>query len=121
MAKRVIVYYGLADMARGFHKNHPNDFPNYKEEVLMQLYFDDIIEKAQEKFEIGECYDLYWDEFTKEFQTKYLKRFGNNTIEDRGRNCIIVDIDNDKMDGKKPLYEWAKVEFDSVLEKEKNE
>ena len=119
MAKRVTVYYGLADMARGFYKNHPNDFQNYEEEVLMQLYIDDIIEKTREEFEIGECYELYWDDFTKEFQIKYLERFRNDIIEDRGGNYITVDINHDIMDGKKPLYEWVKVEFDSVLGKEK--
>ena len=71
---------------------------------VLLLTYSDIKEDTREKMILGEIYELYWDDFTEEFQKKYFDRYNENGNYDV--IPLMVCLDQFMVDEITPVFEW---------------
>jgi hypothetical protein len=70
----------------------------------MKLMYSDIREETKEEMILGEIYELYWDDFTEEFQKEYFDKYHENGNYDV--IPLMVRLDQFMVDGVEPVFEW---------------
>lgn len=73
-----------------------------------ELRYSDIRDETKEKMILGEFYELHWDDFTPEFQFRFLSFYGENGNYDV--IPLIVCLDQFMIDDITPVFGWAKVD-----------
>ena len=71
----------------------------------MKLMYSDIREETKEEMILGEIYELYWDDFTEEFQKEYFDKYNENGNYDV--IPLMVCLDQFMVDGVEPVFEWV--------------
>ena len=104
-----VIDFGDEDITKEDVKEYVKKLNNLKEDIDFVLMYDDIKDETKEKIIAGEFYELYWDDFTEDFQTRFLDHYGDNGNYDV--IPLMICLDQFMIDGSVPVFEWAKVDY----------
>ena len=103
-----VVDFGDEDITKEEAKEYVKKLNSLKEDIDFVLMYDDIKEEVRKEIPLGEFHDLYWNDYTEDFQQRFFEHYGEN-----GNYDVIpltICLDQFMIAGDMPVFEWAKVD-----------